>query len=386
MTTKLYYIDQKMHTFQAKVLVCKEVNGHFEALLDQTAFFPEGGGQAADTGYLNEIRVTDVQESDEEIWHTVDQPIQEGTQVTGKLDFEQRLERMQQHSGEHIISGIVCSTFGYRNVGFHLNDEICTMDFNGVIEKEKLNWLEQKANEIVFANLPVEIAYPSKEELEHLEYRSKIEIDGQVRIVTIPGCDSCACCAPHVEYTGEIGLIKFIGSQNYKGGVRLTMVCGRRALSDYQAKDHASKAISAMLSAKEEQIAEAVERLKKENEQLKSKLVNQQKELVLFKAQQMEVHPYMYQFEEGLDPNSGRELMNALLAKGASVCLVLTGDEQSGYRYVLGSKEEDVRDIGKALNEACQGRGGGKPEMVQGTLQASKEMIIEYLKKESAFS
>ena len=268
MTDRLYYNDSHRKEFEAEVLDCRPVKDKYEVVLDRTAFFPEGGGQYADTGYLDDVEVLDVKEREDVIFHTTAAPLEIGRMVAGRIDWEQRFDRMQQHTGEHMVSGLIHRRFGYDNVGFHLGSDYCTMDFNGPIPREALKEIEQEANRAVFQNLDIQISYPSKKELKELEYRSKIEIDGQVRIVTVPGYDVCACCAPHVKRTGEIGLIKLVGMAKYKGGERISMLCGRRALLDYEIKDENAKRISALLCAKEYEVADAVERMKEEQASL----------------------------------------------------------------------------------------------------------------------
>ena len=370
MTEKLFYTDSHMQEFTAEVVSCRPCDNGYEAVLSRTAFFPEGGGQAADTGVIDGIRVYDVQEKGEQIFHYLEGELEEGKTVTGQIDWDKRFSRMQQHSGEHIVSGIVHARFGYDNVGFHLNDELCTLDLSGPLTKEELR---EAANEAVFANVPVQISYPSKEKLKTLDYRSKIEIDGQVRIVTIPGYDVCACCAPHVYFTGEIGLIKLVQSQNYKGGIRITMLCGRRALKDYQQKEESVKAIMGSLSAKEELI---VERVKEECTQLKSELAETRYQILEAQAEKIpEGQKKVCIFDSKLSGNEPRELMNLVLKKGTEVCAVFAGNEESGYRYVIGSETEDVRPYSKILKEQFDGRGGGKPVMVQGSVNGSEEAI-----------
>ena len=369
MTEKLFYTDSHLQEFTAEVVSCRPCDNGYEAVLSRTAFFPEGGGQAADTGVIDGIRVYDVQEKGEQIFHYLEGELEEGKTVTGQIDWDKRFSRMQQHSGEHIVSGIVHARFGYDNVGFHLNDELCTLDLSGPLTKEELREVENAANEAVFANVPVQISYP-------LDYRSKIEIDGQVRIVTIPGYDVCACCAPHVYFTGEIGLIKLVQSQNYKGGIRITMLCGRRALKDYQQKEESVKAIMGSLSAKEELIAEAVERVKEECTQLKSELAETRYQILEAQAVKIpEGQKKVCIFDSKLSGNEPRELMNLVLKKGTEVCAVFAGNEESGYRYVIGSETEDVRPYSKILKEQFDGRGGGKPVMVQGSVNGSEEAI-----------
>ena len=214
MTDKLFYQDSHLNKFEAEVISCEPVEGEegrYEIVLDQTAFFPEGGGQYADHGSLGGAEVLDVQERDGRVFHITDHPLEPGMQVEGRLDWEERFMKMQQHTGEHIVSGLVHGRFGYNNVGFHLGSEDCTMDFSGEITREELREIEVEANRAVWKNLEVQVLYPSPEEAGKMEYRSKIEIEGQIRIVVIPGYDVCACCAPHVKRTGEIGMIKQIG-------------------------------------------------------------------------------------------------------------------------------------------------------------------------------
>lgn len=380
MTEKLFYQDSYRAEFEAEVLACEPSGTGWQAVLDRTAFFPEGGGQYADTGWLGEAEVTDAQERAGIIYHTVTAPLCPGTTVAGRIRWEERFERMQQHTGEHIISGLVHSRFGYDNVGFHLGADYCTMDFNGPITREELKEIELEANRAVFRNLKVGITYPSREELKTLEYRSKIEIEGQVRIITVPGYDVCACCAPHLKRTGEIGLIKLVNMANYKGGERITMLCGFRALADYGIREENTKEISALLSAREHEVAEAVLHLKEEVGSLKGKLAAMQQKMLVYQADEIPVDGEVVAvFDAGLAQNAPRELMNLLLDKGARVCAVFAGTEEEGYRYVIGSREADVRPISRRLNEVFGGRGGGKPEMVQGSLHGKEEAIRELL-------
>lgn len=380
MTDKLYYESSHRKDFEAQVISCEPEGEGYKVVLDKTVFFPEGGGQYADTGTLGEAKVLDVHEKQGVICHWCDRAIEVGSCVTARICWEERFEKMQQHSGEHIVSGLVHEKFGYNNVGFHLGGDYCTMDFDGPITKDELKEIERLANEAVYQNLKIEVSYPSKEALEQMEYRSKIEIEGQVRIVTVPGYDVCACCAPHVNYTGEIGMIKLVNMINYKGGERITMLCGRRALRDYDAKDENVKEISALLCAKELETAEAVRHLKQEQESLKGAYSSQKQKLLTYRAQEIPVEKggKTAVFACDLTGNEPRELMNLLLEKGAEICGVFAGTDEEGYRYVIGSRTEDVRPIGKMMNDAFEGRGGGKPVMVQGTLRGKKEEMKEF--------
>ena len=350
MTEKLFYEDSHMVTFSATVVSCEQSGEVYEVVLDRTAFFPEGGGQYADTGRLDDAKVTDVQEKAGIIYHKTNQSLEIGKTVQGTIDWEERFSKMQQHSGEHIVSGIVHAVYGYDNVGFHMGKDAITMDFNGSISKEELKVIERKANEAVVKNLDIKVLYPAKEELETVAYRSKIEIEGQVRIVEIPGYDVCACCAPHVKKTGEIGLIKLLNVQNYKGGVRISMLCGFRALQDYEQKAESVKNISVLLSAPEEEVFSEVTRLKQEISSGKAKVSQLQQKLLVYKVEQIpQSQKVVVWFEEELEGNAPRELTNLIIENGALIGAVFAGDEKDGYRYVIGSGTVQQRSPGQRI-------------------------------------
>ena len=375
MTQKLFYEDSHMATFTAVVTACEKAEEFYEAVLDRTAFFPEGGGQDADTGIIDGVRVLDVQEKDGVIYHKVEKELTVGKEVEATIDWEERFSRMQQHSGEHIVSGIVHAMYGYDNVGFHMGQEAITIDFNGKLTKEQLLEIEEKANRAVAENLEVQILYPTKEELENIYYRSKIEIEGQVRLVTVPGHDACACCAPHVKQTGEIGIIKFTGLQNYKGGVRVSLLCGFRAVQDYEEKSEWMKQLSVMLSAPESEVVSEVERLKNELSDYKIKLAKSEQKMLEYRAQELVKGQDVLVLFEELQGDGPRELVNLLLEKGVQAGAVFSGNEENGYRYVIGSKCIDVRGASKMLGETFGAKGGGKPEMVQGSLVGTEEQV-----------
>lgn len=375
-TVKLFYEDTNIREFDAAVLSCEPVKDGYQAVLDRTAFFPEGGGQYGDAGWIDGIPVTDTREKEGKIFHYIKEPLDVGRKVRGKLDWNIRFERMQQHSAEHIISGIIHSRFGYENVGFHLGADYCTMDFNGPITKEQLREIEVEANKAVFADIPVHVRYPDKDTLAQMEYRSKIEIEGQVRIVEIPGIDVCACCAPHVCSTGQIGLIKLVDMANYKGGERINMLSGIRALTDYHKKQERARAIGNILCEQEEKLVDAVEHLRQESIRQKGEIIALRRRIMKKRAEETDVSAEVVTvFDEELSGEEAREYMNLLLERGAKVGAVFAGKEETGYRYVIGSKAEDVRPLNQRLKEKFGARGGGKPEMVQGSLTGARDQI-----------
>ena len=381
-TKKLYYEDSHLKEFTATVLSCEErltakgKKDGYAVVLDQTAFFPEGGGQLGDRGWIDGVEVYDTHEKGGVILHYTKTPVEVGKTITGKLDFAERFSRMQEHSGEHIVSGIVHRLHGYDNVGFHLGSENTTLDFNGELSEGQLLEVERLANEAVFADLPVQISYPSKEELKTIDYRSKIEIEGQVRLVEIPGVDLCACCAPHVNHTGEIGMIKLISCDRHRGGCRVTMLAGVRALKDYQEKQAQVTAVSVALSAKPDKIGEAVLRLKEQQEVTRFQLNRMQ---AIYLDQKLDsISPEdttALLFEEDLDNVAVRNFVNSAVERFDGICAAFVGTNEKGYRYILGSKTKDVRDLAKELNTRFAGKGGGKPEMVQGSLNGTEAGI-----------
>lgn len=388
MTEQLYYQDSYIKDFEAVVLSCIPNGNHFEAVLDRTAFFPEGGGQCADTGVLHienrKIKVFDVQERNGEIIHFIDEEILPGQTVIGEVEFQERFSKMQQHTGEHIISGIVHRRFGYENVGFHLGKEEVTMDYDGPLTGEELRSIEYEANQVVAENREIKAYFPSTEELEKIPYRSKKELQGKIRIVEIQDCDICACCAPHVQTTGNVGLIKITNAIRYKGGMRLWIACGMRALEDYNQKESSVVQISNMLSAKQQEVTDAVKRLTEEIQQLKEKAAKMQERLVMGYLESEKAvlkenpNANLLLFEKELDAMAMRNFVNAGMELTKGVCGAFVGDEKQGFRYVLGSSG-DIREIGKKLNAAFQGKGGGKPPMIQGSLVGEEEKIREFL-------
>lgn len=390
----LYYQSPYVKEFEAEVVFCREGKKGYEIALTQTGFYPEGGGQPSDTGYLGSVRVKEVHEKDGQILHYTDEPLTPGEKVAGRIDWEERYSNMQQHSGEHIVSGLIHRYYGYDNVGFHMGKDEVTIDLSGVLTWDQLMEIEREANEIVYENLPVCVTYPSQEELQTIDYRSKKELTGQVRIVEMPKADICACCGTHVERTGEIGVIKFLSVIHYKGGVRISMLCGKKALEDYERKTDQETRISNLLSAKPDKLAEAVERLKQENSEKDIRLAELTRRYLELRAEQLgsgrpdagqqvpgqqeSGEECLLVFEDGLTPVQVRQFCNLLVEQGkGKIVAVCSGSDEAGYSYCVGSRERDMKQLGKALNSLLNGRGGGSAQMVQGTFFASGKEIQE---------
>ena len=382
MTEKLYYADSHLSVFSARVLSCGQTKKGFAVVLDRTAFFPEGGGQSADTGALGNARVLDVQERGGDVVHICDAPLPVGDTVEGRLDFEQRLRRMQNHSGEHIVSGLVHKRFGFDNVGFHMGVDCMTIDFSGELSWEELLEIEREANELVRENVPVRVWFPDEEELRTLDYRSKLELTENVRIVEIPGADRCACCAPHVSRTGEIGAVKLLDSQRHRGGVRVSAVCGMDALELFRAQQESVTEVSRLLSAKRGEIAGAVKRVLAEQQRIKERCDALSAALIgRLAADCAPTEGNLVLFDGLLDEIAQRELVNLLMEKCGGFAAVFCGADGEGWRYVIGSRTLDLRKSAKAINAAIGGRGGGRPEMITGRASASRSEIEDGLKR-----
>lgn len=379
MTEKLYETNSHMDKFNATVLSCEKSNNGYMVVLDKTAFFPEGGGQSADTGYLDKAAVTDVQIKNGIIIHYTDLPLTTGTSVNGRIDWKQRFIRMQNHSGEHIVSGIIHKKYGFNNVGFHMGNEDITLDIDGVLDREQLDEIEYEANLAVSKNIIVKTEYPSPEKLSALDYRSKLDITENVRIVTIDGYDMCACCAPHVKATGEIGIIKLLDFIHYKNGLRIHMLCGFSALADYKTKYRNNLEISNMLSSKRDETANAVARLLDENAKLKQEIHSLKKNYIKYKCTCIEpTDNNICVFEENMDMNTLREYANEIIQKCGNICAAFSGNDKDGYIYVILSRSIPLRALSKAINSAISGRGGGRDDILQGQSHAKRADIEKY--------
>ena len=388
-TIKLYDMDAYATEFEAEVLSCESVtmsakNGEkkqvYEVILDQTLFFPEEGGQTPDKGCLDDVEVVDVQIVRDIIKHYVENPIETGRMVKGNIDWQHRFFNMQQHSGEHLFSGLAHRKYGLRNVGFHLSNQIVTMDFDKALSEEELKEMEWAINEAIIANVEIKTGYPSKEELATLEYRSKIEIDGPVRIVEIPGFDICACCAPHVHRTGEIGIFKIQSAQNYKGGMRISFLCGFRALEEYRKKSEIIYELSGILTTNQDNVVDHVGKLKAQVQSLKTQLSNAKQTLMESRIAEIPAEQKdVLLFERDIDTPVMRAVVNKLVEKHEGICGVFVGTDEEGYNFIIGSKAVDCREIATKLRNELNARGGGKVPMIQGSVEADKNIIASIL-------
>lgn len=377
-TRRLYYEDVYIREFDAKVLECRPSKKGYEILLDQSAFYPEGGGQPSDVGALGEIQVQEVHEKEGELLHYTKAPLEPGTVVCGRIDWPRRFGLMQQHSGEHMVSGLVHETFGYDNVGFHMGGDVITIDFNGLITEEQMAQLEARVNEKIWEDAQVEITYPSAQELLSLPYRSKKELTGKVRIVGFPGTDLCACCGTHVTHTGEIGLVKLLSVVKFREGVRMEMICGKRALAYFNMILDQNHQISVELSAKPGETAQAVKRLHEENFRLRGRVMGMEEEMFRREAEEYAGAGDVLLFYEGLESDSVRKLADAVMQTCGGRCAVFSRNEDGGHKYAVGQEKGDLRQLTKEMNAALNGRGGGKPFFVQGSVKASEKEIRQF--------
>lgn len=375
MTRKLFYEDSHLAAFSAKVLSCEETGKGFAVTLDATAFYPEGGGQAGDTGKLGGVRVLDTREQGEQVVHFCDGALTPGETVEGHIDYAPRFQRMQQHSGEHIVSGIIHRRWGYHNVGFHMGAESTTIDFDGVIPQEALPELEAECNAAVWANIPLHIWTPSPEELPEVSYRTKRALPWPVRIVEVPGYDTCACCGTHVRATGEIGLIKLFSAVNFRNGTRMEMACGKLAFTLLSAAYEQNKQVSQAFSAKMMETGAAARRMNELLEQQKYRVIGLQRQIFAGIAAGYAGQGNVLHFAEDLDGNGLRELTDQIAEKCGGRAAVFCGKDGEGYAYCLSSREEDLRAFGKEMTAALNGRGGGKPGFQQGRVSANRVTI-----------
>ncbi|MGM9548631.1 MAG: alanyl-tRNA editing protein [Faecousia sp.] len=377
-TRKLYYEDSHLSRFSATVLSCEQGKNGWEVILTATAFYPEGGGQAGDTGSLSGVRVLDTRERGELVAHLCDKPLTVGSEVEGVVDYEPRFLRMQQHSGEHIVSGIVNRRYGYHNTGFHMGAEAITIDFDGIIPAQALPDIEAEANRAVWQNLPVKCWYPSSEELPHVIYRTKRELPWPVRIVEIPGFDRCACCGTHVAATGEIGLIKLLSVVGFRGGTRMEMACGKQALDILNAAFDQNRQVSQAFSAQMMQTGDAARRMNDLIAQQKYRIAGLERRIFGGIADSYVNFGNVLHFEDGLDSDAVRELADAIAGNCGGIAAVFSGSDETGYAYCLVTRQGDLRPFGREMTGTLRGRGGGKPTFQQGRVQAARTEIERF--------
>ena len=378
MTEKLYYKDAYISNFDATVRSASSYGEGYRVTLDKTAFFPNEGGQSADRGYIGDARVIDVAEIDGEIYHLTDKAVPIGATLACAINFEERFEKMQLHTAEHIVCGIIHSRYGYENVGFHLGEDVVTFDISSVMTREMLDEVEDEANLAVFKNIPVVASFPTSEELAKRKYRSKLDITEGVRLVEIDGVDSCACCAPHVAATGEIGIIKLLDFEKHRGGVRIYLTAGKRALLDYRRRYELTKTVSGYLSKPQYVIDEAVCELLSERDELRRRLLlSQISRLKLLADSEPSVDGCRVFDVPDADITALREFCNIMSAKSDGY-IVAVSQSDGAYRYVISKREGEVSDFVKAANAALSGKGGGRGPMATGNFSAAIEDIKTY--------
>ena len=382
-TRKLYYEDCHLRRFSGEVLSCEQTDKGWEVILDATAFYPEGGGQVCDLGTLNGVRVLDVQEKWEQVVHLCENPLPVGETVEGEIDYRRRFLLMQQHSGEHILSGVIHRRYGYHNTGFHMGSEDITVDFDGVIPPEDLPEIEAEVNRAVWENIPIRCWYPSPEELPNVFYRTKKALPWPVRIVEVPGYDSCACCGVHVERTGEIGLVKLFSVIGFRGGSRMEMACGAHALEMLNRAFAQNKLVSQAFSAKWEDTGEAAQRMNQTLEAEKFKSNQLQKQIFALIAESYVNCGDVLRFEPGLQSVQIRELADAIAENCGGVAAVFSGEDGKGYGYAMVTRQGDIREFGRELTKTLSGRGGGKPNFQQGSVTASRAEIEAFFNRKA---
>lgn len=380
-TEKLFYQDAYLKETTAKVLECRKGKHGYEIVLDRTCFYPEGGGQPGDRGTLNGIPVTDTHEKDGMVLHYTDSPLEPGTEVTAVIDWTRRFDLTQQHSGEHMVSGVVHRIYGYDNVGFHMGADMVTIDFSGELTEQQLRAVETEVNQRIWLDDAVKCWYPSPEELKEIPYRSKKELTGKVRIAEFPGADICACCGTHVAHTGEIGLVKIVSVEKFHSGVRVEMLSGGRALRYLTAVQDQNRQVSQLLSAKVMETAKAVKNLADEAERLRQQVYAMENDQFAAKAEQLRGQGNVLVKMDGLSADGVRRAAIAIQETCGGRAAVFSGNEENGYKYAVGEPDGNLRDWVKELNGALHGRGGGKPGFVQGSVAAKWDEIVAFMSR-----
>lgn len=379
-TKKLYELDSFQQSFDAKVIACEKVDGFYQVQLDETCFFPESGGQSGDRGWLNDQEVLDTQIRNSQILHIMRQEHGIGETVHGQIDFERRFDLMQHHSGEHIFSGLAFSRYGAVNVGFHLSDQSVTLDLDQELSQDDLMALEQEVNQVIWQNYPISTAIYENEELDELNYRSKKALDGQVRLVTVEKVDCCACCAPHVNRTGQVGAFVIQSVEKYKGGIRLSILCGKRAIAEHHKLLAQSSMLCKVFSAKPDQLADLAEGLQNDLLMLKRKYDDLQLDYAMQKIDTSN-QPFILYVAEAMEAVTAKRLLQTILEKKYKMAMLLIGTENEDYRFYAATREIDLKILLEQLKTSFEAKGGGNKEMIQGSIRVSKEQMSEFLQK-----
>ncbi|MBQ7345249.1 MAG: alanyl-tRNA editing protein [Oscillospiraceae bacterium] len=379
MTRRLYYEDSHLRAFSAQVTGCTQTQKGWEVTLDATAFYPEGGGQPCDLGTLGGAKVLDVQERGEDVIHLCDAPV-EGI-VESIIQWDRRFDLMQQHTGEHMVSGVVCARYGWHNVGFHMGSDMITIDFDGPIPAEDLPQIEAQVNAYIWQDLQVRTLTPSPEELPHVIYRTKRALPWPVRIVTIPGVDTCACCGVHTKTTGEVGLVKLFSCVKFHQGVRIEMACGGRAMGILNEVYRQNRLVSQAFSAKIMETGEAARQMNERLAAAEYRIVSLERQIHDTIAAGYAGQGDVVHFQEGLRPDQVRELADRIAAVCGGTAAVFSGTE-NGHTMCLVNKNGDVKELGNALCKALNGRGGGKPGYFQGSVKAGQDEILAFFREQ----
>ena len=390
MTEKIYYEDTYCREFDAAVVSCEKVRERYEIVLDRTAFYPEGGGQPGDRGIIEnaepgqdgpkKVRILDTHEKDGQIRHYADQPLKEGTKVHGRIDWQYRFDMMQNHSGEHIVSGLIHKKYGYENVGFHMGSDFITIDLSGELTMDQLREIEDEANQIIWNDCVTDIKVYDEEAVKSIEYRSKKELHGQVRIVTFPGADVCACCGRHVARTGEIGLIRIYSCVRFHSGVRVELLCGRRALEYDRILCEQNQKVSMDVSAKPFETAAGVEKVIETGKNAVFQYMELQRMIDRERAHNLTGVGNLAVFIEGKNMDAVGKSAAEIMENCGGICAVFSGTAKAGFCYAIGQKDGDCREFVKEMNQTLNGRGGGKPFFAQGKIQAEKREIKEFFR------
>lgn len=374
-TRRLFYEDVYIKEFEAIVLSCKEREGRYYTILNETAFYPEGGGQPADKGTIENEKVLDVQYIDGELYHITQKPLEEGSQVVGRIDWDWRFDLMQQHSGEHIVSGMIHEKYGYENVGFHMGEEVITIDLSGMLTWQQAMEIERKVNTYIWMNQKVNIFYPDERQKKFIPYRSKKELTGEIRLVEFPGADLCACCGLHVTHASQIGLVKILSCKKFREGVRMEMLSGKRALEYLSKSSLQNSKVAVSLSVKESETEGAVERLLREIYELKGQLAQEKQKNFTVKAAACTNKGNVFLIESEMEATEVRKCTDAILNTCGGIAALFAGDDKNGYKYAVGQRDGNVREFVKQLNSQLNGRGGGKPFFAQGSVKTTKKEI-----------
>ncbi|MBS4201012.1 alanyl-tRNA editing protein [Bacillus sp. FJAT-49732] len=371
---RLYYKDAYVTSFTSRIVKqSQDSDGNWYVILENTAFYPTGGGQPHDTGTMNGIEVLNVEEVDGEIRHTLAEKLNASGEIKGVINWGRRFDHMQQHSGQHILTAAFVELFGFHTESFHLGKELCTIDLSVEnLKDQQLEAAEKLANDIILKNVPIETKWVTEDELDQYSLRKELAVTDEIRLVIIPEFDYNGCGGTHPNTTGQVSGIKILSIEKQKRKVRVHFVCGGRILQQLHRKNTILAETSRQLSASEDSINNSVAKLLETNRVLERSLEEARESLLTYEAKELLLKsesPLVKDVFYERNMQDVQKLARLIVSMDDEVIALFVVETENRLQFVaakgtaIGTSMKKVSEVALL---AINGKGGGKDEFVQG--------------------